>query len=688
MADTVLNFPDVRLVFPEDTPVDVIRGAIAEHAKTPEARQSALMEWGDQHVARERAAGGTMQTVSDTIRNLARGTAVGSWLDEANASTASVTGQAPYDEALAYQQATDRAVDQGTGAIGTGTKIAGGVGSAVVTPLVRIAQGASMLPQMGNLALNGGLWGGVYGAGEGNSLIERGTNALQGTGIGVGLGAVTAPIARGAGNALGFLADKFKGVPAALSPFHRGAVDRVTRAAQDDVPNISNLPGLAGQYGPEGMIGDVGRNLQGQLGAVARTPGAGQRIALDAVNNRADGAAGRIRADTNAALGPEINLPAARDAIETAASNQARPLYDQFRQTPITYTRELEDIVDVLRNEPSVLRDARRMANLDAASGQRQFFANIANDGTVTVERVPNAAEWDYIKRALDGLAFSNSATRNDRRVYGGIAERIRGTIDHQLSPGAPEQSIWAQARGVSGDGTRITQAMDEGRTAFSKGISPDEMQATRGAYNQPEQLAYTLGARQNVRDAMGNAGTKWGANDDAAARRMLGTDYARQKLVQLAGPQNAQRLTGRLDAETAFDSTREAARGNSITAAATAAQKEFPNAVDKTAASREIGSQSLTGLTLRGLRAVTDALTGGAISERRAAIAADAARILTAQGTSRDDIARALARYSMSRGVTQAGRDAVTDLVSVLGTSATPATVENRGAFAERFAK
>lgn len=662
-----IDTPSAKLEFPADTPIADIRAAIGEYAKTPEARQSALAQWADQHVAIERQGGGK-STIGDAIRNFASGTPIGSWLDEANAATASLMGQAPYDEAKAYQNAMTRAVDQDTGLMGTATKVAGGIASVPLAPAAQVMRGATMVPQMANAAVTGGLYGLLYGAGEGDGLAERGMNALQGGAIGTTLGGLAVPTAKGVANAVGYVADKFKGIPAALNQFEPGAVRRVSRSVGDDVANNAAIPGLARQYGPEGMIADIGANTRSQVGAVARTPGEGKSIALNRLNARAEGAGGRIRSELDNALGPEINLPQAVDAIDRSASQQARPFYEQFRNTPIPFTRELENIVSTLKNEPSVLRDARRLANLDDQSGPRQFFANIANDGTVSIERVPNAAEWDYIKRALDGLAYSAGASKNDKRIYGGLSSKIKSQIDNLLSPGDPAQSIWAQGRAISGEGTRLTEALGSGRTAFNRGISPDEMGAElAGMQSQGERLAYTLGGRQNIRDVMGNASTKWGANDDTAARKMLGSDYARQKLEILAGPANANRLTGRLDTETAFDATREAARGNSITAAATAAQKEFPNVVDKVAVSREVGAQSLTGLGLRGVRALTDALTGGAMSERQAAIARDAARMLTAQGAGRDDIATGLMRYRNSQGMTQNGKQAIDRLLQVL---------------------
>ena len=368
-AMITITTPEAVLQFPDDAPQKDIRSAIEQYAKTPEARQSALTEWANQFVKLERSQGGMGQAVGDVVRNLARGTPVGSWLDEANARTADLTGQASYDEAVAYQRATDRALDADSGWTGTGTKVVGGIGGALAAPVVHVARGAAMLPQVANMAATGGLYGALFGAGEGENLKDRVSNTGIGAGLGAGLGAASVPVARGFSNAVAHIADKIKGIPGPLAGFERGAIDRVSRAAADDIPNPAGLPAMARQYGQEGMIADLGPNLQGQVGAIARTPGEGKAIAIDALLDRADSAVTRIRASLDQNLGPEINLPQAAEAIERTAANQARPLYEQFRRTPVTHSHELETIVSTLRNEPSVLRDARRMANLDPNSG-------------------------------------------------------------------------------------------------------------------------------------------------------------------------------------------------------------------------------------------------------------------------------------------------------------------------------
>jgi hypothetical protein len=656
-----------------DRPVAQVR---ADIAKLPaEQRQQALREWADHYVAKERAGGGVMQGVSDTVRNLARGTPIGSWLDEANAATASLMGT-PYDEAIEYQRATDRAIDKGAtkiaGPITTGdvTKVIGGIASVPVAPVANVFRGAAMLPQMGNALLTGAGYGALYGSGQGedtatNRLLETG----KGAAIGGGLGVAAVPVARGIGNAVGYAADLVRGRPAALRQYERGAVNRVARAVTDD-DLAARYQQQVADLGPEGMLADMGGNLRGQAGAIANQPGAGQRAIVNALDARRDGAAGRIATDVDNALGPAANIPETINATQQYYRQQAAPHRQAFQNSPVPFTQQLDDTLQLLaEHEPGVINAAQRLAAIDNQAGPQQWFARQLPNGQYQIERVPNAAEWDYIKRALDGLGQSPEA--NLRRIYGGLAARVRNQVDDALSPGAPAQSPWAQARALEAEDFQIRDAVEAGRGAFNRNLTPDQMRAEmygvgqppRGGMTPPELAGYRVGARDQVRTIMGTAATAHGENAATGARRALGSDYAREKLDIIAGPQAAGQLTRRLDAETVFDQTRTGAIGGSPTAPRLAAQAEFPSTQARSQMPAELRKSSLTGVALEASYRLANALSGGALNERRIRIARDAAEMLIAQGQARDNVANALFAYSQHRALTQAQRRAVTRL-------------------------
>lgn len=673
----------------------------ADIARLPEAeRPRAMREWADRYVAKERQGGGVVQGASDFVRNFARGTPVGSWLDEANAATASglnkVTGGivgAPYDEAIAYQRATDRAVDKDSTKVagpitgGDITKLAGGIASVPLAPIAQVFRGATMLPQMGNALATGLGYGALYGAGQGeDTTTNRLWEAGKGAAIGGGLGVAAVPVARGLGNAAGYAADMFRRTPQALRGYERGAVNALARSTTDDA--------LAAQYqqrvaelGPEGMLADMGMNLRGQAGAIANQPGAGQRQIMTALEGRRDTAAGRITADVNQALGPAANIPETVNATQQYYRQQALPHRQQFQQNPVPFTQPLDDTLQLLaQHEPAVIRAAQRMSGVDNQSGPHQWFARQMPDGSYQIERVPNASEWDYIKRALDDMARSPEA--NLRRVYGGLAARVRGQVDEALSPGAPQDSPWARARRLEAEDFQIRDAVEQGRGAFNRNLTPDQMRAElygvgqppQGGMTPPQLAGYGVGARDQVRTIMGNAATAQGENAATGARRALGSDYAREKLDIIAGPQAAGQLTRRLDAETVFDQTRQGVLGGSPTAPRLAAQAEFPNPAARQDAISQVGKKSLTGMAAEASLRLANALSGNALNERRARIASDAAEMLIAQGQARDNVANAIFAYSQTRALSRQQRMAIARLAITIAEGGRQKAIEAAG--------
>jgi hypothetical protein len=53
------------------------------------------------------------------------------------------------------------------------TKLAGGILSAPVTPVLKVKSGTTMLPNVINLGVTGGVYGGIQGSGDGDTPGER-----------------------------------------------------------------------------------------------------------------------------------------------------------------------------------------------------------------------------------------------------------------------------------------------------------------------------------------------------------------------------------------------------------------------------------------------------------------------------------------------------------------------------------
>jgi hypothetical protein len=636
-------------------PAEEVRAGI--QALPQDQRKDAFNEWAKTYVANERKGGGVMQGIRDVGRNLARGTPVGSWLDEANANTQALLkrlglGGSDYDEAIAYQRATDAAIDQesmklgslpviGDVTMGGVQKLAGGIASAPVSPMVNMVRGTTMLPRMANVGATGAAYGAVYGAGEGDGTMDRATNAAVGTMIGGGLGAAAPAVATGVSR----LIRRAPQPQGTLGTMDRRAVANVADDFAADQPAWRPVE-------RETMIADMGPNLQGHTGAIARMPGEGKAVVIDALGatvgqGRRGGAPARIQADVDAVLGPPQNLVQLERQVVQDANQRARPLYDQFYNSQLRPTQELVNILQAVPD--NVIAAARRLAAADRVDITRP-------------EALPRLIE--YIKRGLDDQVESlrRSGNMAEARTYTNLTRDLRREVDTILNPQAPALGPWATARREAGTGQQFREGLEQGQEAFTRGVHPDQMRADLAGMNAVERGGFNAGARGQIRDIMGEASSSLGSTGDAAIRKQLGSDFARDKLAKVTGQPGADRIVNRLDTEGMYEQTRQAAVGNSVTAAMQENLKRYRGRTDP-----QVGGNipdSLWGDAKKAAGWVLNKMTAGYLDERSRRQALDAARILTAQGPLRDSFIRELESFIARRDLTQRQRAAGEELL------------------------
>lgn len=659
--------PEVTAFF--GRPHDRVRADIAK--MSPEDRKPVLDAWAKFTVAQEKAKGGTLRAIDDKVRQFVRGTPIGSWVDELTAATSKL----PYDEVMAYQKARDKQADDDATKLGaiplpmgldpldvtTGgvTKLAGAVASAPLAPVARVMQGATMLPRMVNGLINGLGYGGLYGAGEGQG-EERAGNALVGAATGGGIGVAAPPVAAGVSRLL----QRAPQPQNALMNTNRRAVERVA----DDLAADGANPAQFQRMGQEGMLADLGPNLQGHTGAIARMPGEGQTVVRNALRARREGAAGRIAGDIDATLGPPVDLiQAERTALETANRNAA-PFYREFERTVIPETPAIRRLLQRVEAAPGVVDQAERLMQLE---------------GFQPHHGMRTGRDWNYYKMAIDDLAqrARDGGNRNEYRLYSQLASNIRNTVDvwlsrnpqAQMNPAPttapnvfPAGSNWARARELAGEGQQFRAGIESGSDAFKKGTHPDQMRADLAAMQgRPiERAGFEEGARGAIRDIMGNSATQFGPNGQTAAMRNLGSDFARDKLGQIVGDPGARRIIERLGNEARFEQTNQTATGNSVTAAMQAAQKRYNATNDP---SVPMPSSSLWGDVKDAARWVLNKASAGYMDERARSEARDAARMLVAQGADRDAMVMELMRYINARTTQRNQRAAAQDLIETL---------------------
>lgn len=609
----------------------------------------------------------------------------GSWLDEASAGidaglnklTGGAVGQ-PYDEAKAYQNARQRYVDENTGLGGKIPAIVGGIAASLPFGAVRAFQGTTMLPRIGNAAITGAGYGAVYGAGEGEG-SERITNAAKGAAIGAATGAIAVPVATGIGNAVSYVRNRMTPLPQGIQNFERGAVNRVADDIETSGLTRADYARQAQELGPEGMLLDMGDDLRGSAEVLAQTRGPQLPVVRGNLNDRRNTAPDRIRQGISAELGQEMNLPRYVEGVTAAHRQAADPHYRAFYASNIEQTPELRRTLSQIPR--ATFTEAEKLARAD---GVRQRFRLTPVDDPMTAmtgvrsnrsERIHQGVEYDYLKRAVDDMARGATPGSNEQRIYSGLARNLRNQVDEILSPGAPAQSPWAIGRQIAGDGLEGREAAELGSTVFRSKRDPHIVEDELQGMSQLGQNLYRYGARNDVRQTMGRAATNFGPRGDNAGRKTFNNEFARENLAQIAGPQNAQRLTAMIDAENRMAESFNEIMMNSATARRQAGQSRLPMGAGppvRSEAPRSFGEAAFA-IARRGV----NALANGALGERAGRIMRDQARLLSARGIDRDTYVQALMRLADDRRTSNQGRQAIEQMINAVTQNARTPLIE-----------
>lgn len=661
--------PDGRL-FEVEAPD--AQSAVAAFQKMPQTTQKPvdpMKQRALDQVSAERKASPMMTAVDDTVRNLARGTGLGSWLDEANAATASILpemlGGRPYDEALAYQRAKNELADKestvvgklpviGDVTVGGLTKLAGGIASAPVTPMARVFQGATLAPRVGNAALTGAGYGALYGAGEGEGVADRATDAAMGAAIGGTIGAAAPLVASGVSNTVAAARNRMSPIAPEVAGYDRNAVNRLTRVAQDSGVDLQ----AARANGPEGMLADANGAFRDVTEAIAQQPGRQRQVVQNALEQRADGAPQRIRTELNSSLGAPVDLRAMEQAIRQQYNQQAAPFYRQFYQTQIPVDQNLVGILQAVPDD--VWPRVNRMMRMERVDPN-----NVMSTGHGI----------DLIKRSLDDSARAAGRGTNEERLYSNLARDLREHVDSLLSPGNPAQSPWAQGRAIAGEGIGGREALETGSRVFSSKMDPNQLRADMAGMSAMERDMVRAGGRTDLRNVMGRAATNFGPSGDAAARRTLNNDFNRENVREIAGPR-ADRLLNTIDAEGEFATTANQVLSNSATARRQAGRDIVPRQYDQSNAVGLRGT-SLTGIVAEGAARIANIVTAGALNERNARIATDMARMLVQRGAQRDDVVRGLMAESRKQGLTNQQRARIRTVVRDIVRGTAPTAID-----------
>lgn len=324
----------------------------------------------------------------------------------------------------------------------------------------RVAGGAGM----------GGLYGGVWGFGEGEGgPVNRAMSAVPSAGIGAGIGAavpVVGAVARPIASATA------RQVAARRAGIHNRAVDPIQGALERGTKDVT---GQVKQPLPGSLGVDLYPDTRGLFGeSVARLDRFGNP-ARKAIDDRADAAGARITKSLDDELGPPEGPGAVAARLKAEYGSAQKAAYDKAYATDIPYTTSEagSNILDALRRIPKgqhapVIRETRDLMQLEAQP-RGPFFARVHDDGHVSISRLPNVQELDYLTRILNEKAAKGTEWKG--LGVKAISKKIRDELKY--ISGDYRQALYLGELRAS-----AKEAAELGDKAIRTGMTRDEMQA------------------------------------------------------------------------------------------------------------------------------------------------------------------------------------------------------------------
>jgi len=341
---------------------------------------------------------------------------------------------------------------------------------------------------------SGALYSGLYGVGTGTDAGDRVAEGAKGALTGAALGAVIPTAAAAVGAVTKPFTDAVKGYMRPEAFANQKIAERLADAGTDAgqaANKMAKQPGLS--------LADVaGKPAQNLLKTATNIPGKAQARVAVQLAQRAMQQGDRIKTVVKNTFADPDGYLAAKDDIASTAEKLAKPLYKKAYETPIPFTKNLEELLQTPAVKRALGKAQEKMAN--SQEEFKQLFANIADDGTVTIKRVPDTQGWDYIKRAMDDEigALRRTGAKDDVRILTGLKNKILTEVD-DANP------FFAQARKVWSGQAALDDALEAGREAMSQ--SPEATRRMMAGMSQAEKESFKIGMAEWIRKEVDRTG-------------------------------------------------------------------------------------------------------------------------------------------------------------------------------------
>lgn len=535
-------------------------------AKATAPRKGETPEQTDVRQYGKLSSDGNESPVAGTARSVLQGVTVGlgdEIMGVGSAIGAAASGE-PAGPAYTNRVDTERArlnrFKETSPWIAGGAEVAGAIPTLMLAaPEIAVARTAPWLARTLAGAGTGAGQGAVYGfnAGE-NTLADRLWNSAKsgmiGGGIGAGVSGVVAPVVgAGARNLSEYLQ---QGRAAQIVGIPRAAYNAVTRAMSADDSLTGAGANRIRAAGTGAMIADAGPTARGLLDTAVQKGGPAAREAMTAIDRRAGYAGQDVNNALDAALGRPQGIATAETALRTSTAPARQAAYDAAYAVPINYAdnvgRQIETVLTT-RVPASALQEANALMRVNGERSAQILFREAA-DGTVTLTRMPDVRQLDYITRAINAVArrTDTAGAMGGQTPMGSGLQTLSRQLRGLMRRAVPEYGV---ALDTAAEPIAAREALQLGRDLLSPRIARDEVAMALDGMSVAERNSVAQGARSqidevlaNVKRTLSNPGIdQQEAREAARLVRDLGSAAVRDKLDTLLGPR-AQALFDTLD--------------------------------------------------------------------------------------------------------------------------------------------
>lgn len=430
-----------------------------------------------------------------------------------------------------------------------GSEATGGIATGLATGGATTGSlGARMMQGAGQGAWQGGAYG--FNAGEGG-FGNRAKSGGVGAGIGGVLGAAAEPVSDAVKGVVGkYMSGKARNDVSKLLPddLEMGApeYDILARNVLDDPNAATRGAQNIRNAGPTAMLADADPYYAQLLDESISTGGRGGAVARQAIDDRVSQVGQSLNQSMDDVLGVPQGVKTAMKKTAQATAGARGDAYEQAYNIPIDYASPEGQAVEEVFNRLSGphVRQAINEANARMKWDGRQFqiMAKVADDGTVSFEKMPGVLELDYIKRALGDLGFSPGGPK--------LAKDQATALRDVLAKAVPD---YEAALGLGQDNILRKQAIEAGGNALRPGVTRETF-AESVERMRPEDLALARqGVRSYIDDTLANVKMAMSdhdvdARESAKLLKDLSSRSSREKLAMILDPQEAKSLFGQLD--------------------------------------------------------------------------------------------------------------------------------------------